>query len=143
MFLYTFQCAVGKQWPVIPRADIAGVILYSAASIASTLSMYISATLLPVSTNQCIIQTVNIISGIFLFYLLLKEIPTMLLVGSAVMCICGVVLVVQPNFFFGYVKHFGQVSGHKKMWKQFKLPSDSHNCCLKKHKLTKSKTFFK
>ena len=49
---------------------------------------------------QSLAQTANIVTGIILYYLLLDEKPTVLGIMSAVMCICGVIFVIQPDFIF-------------------------------------------
>ena len=95
-----FQLAFKKQWPIIPRKEVLGLILYTVTSFSSTACMYIGASLLPLSTMQCISTTSTIISGIFLFLLCLKEKPTVLVFVSALVCICGVTLVIQPEVLF-------------------------------------------
>ena len=56
---------------------------------------------MPVASVQCVMQTVNIISGIFLFYVILDEKVARYLILSVEMCIGGILLVLQPPFIFG------------------------------------------
>ena len=109
--LNTVRCAVPfllsaigmvtrRQLPVISREEIGSTTLYSLLSSTTSITMYVAVTLLPVSTMQSLRETCNIISGIILFYIFLNEKPTCSVFISASMCICGVILVIQPSFIF-------------------------------------------
>ena len=58
-----------------------------------------SMAMLPVSTVESFQQTVQIISGIFLFALILKEKITIRILVSSFLCVAGIFMVIQPEFF--------------------------------------------
>ena len=89
-----------RQFPVIPREEIGSVALYSILSLLSSLAIFVSATLLPVSSVQSLTETSNIASGVILFYVFLDDKPTLPVLVSALMCSCGVLCVIQPSFIF-------------------------------------------
>ena len=97
------QLAAKKRWPLIPRKEIAGLILLCVNNSAATVFFYTGSSLLPLSTMQCIATSVIVISGIILYFIFLKEKPNVLMFVSALVCTCGIVLVVQPEFLFRYV----------------------------------------
>ena len=69
----------------------------------SSLAIFVSVTLLPVSSVQSLTQTSGIVSGVILFYLFLDDKPTLPVLLSALMCTFGVLCVIQPNFVFTHV----------------------------------------
>ena len=110
--LNTFRCAtpllisfikmiVTRNWPVIEQKEIVSVSLYCLLSLTFSITMFVAATLLPLASVQSVMQTSNIASGIILFYICLDDKPTCSVLMSAFLCICGVTLVIQPNFIFG------------------------------------------
>ena len=117
--LNSFRCAtpfifsalaiiVTRNWPIIERSEISSTILYSVLCLLAAITMYAAATFLPLASVQCIVQTVNITSGMCLFYLLLDDKMDIYVLMSALMCIGGVILVIQPSFMFNNEK-----SSHK------------------------------
>ena len=109
--LNTFRCALpfllSAVWmvikghlPVISRDEISSTSLYSLLCFSTSIAMYVAVTLLPMSTMQSLRETCNIVSGILLFYIILDEKPTCFVFISASLCICGVLLVIQPSFIF-------------------------------------------
>ena len=56
--------------------------------------------LLPTATVESIIQASNITFGIVLFYFFLGEKPTLFVLLSSVLCISGIISVIQPDFIF-------------------------------------------
>ena len=90
-----------RKLPAIPKAEICGACLYIINNVVYSITLYIAVTLVPVASVQCVLQTVNIISGIILFCIILDEKVTRFLILSALMCIGGVLLVLQPTFIFG------------------------------------------
>ena len=92
-----------RQFPVIPREETGSATLYSILSVMSSLAIFVSVTLLPVSSVQSLTQTSSIVSGVILFYLFLEDKPTLRVFLSALMCTGGVLCVIQPNFVFTHV----------------------------------------
>ena len=88
-----------KELPKIPFNEIVNIVLYSffANSIGLT---HIAVTLIPASSVQCVLITSSIVSGVILYWIFLKEKVTLKNALSAVACILGVVLIIQPDFFF-------------------------------------------
>ena len=74
--------------------------LYSMLSFWCTMTMFAGVMFLPVASVQCIVQTVNITSGMCLFHLLLKDKADKCVFIAASLCIGGVILVIQPDFIF-------------------------------------------
>ena len=89
-----------RKWPVIERKQIVWTLMYSMCNFVWPISLYIDVRLLPVAMVECIVQTTSICAGIFLFWIFLKEKPRFFLLISAILCISGVILVIQPNCLF-------------------------------------------
>ena len=103
ILLLTIEALARRQFPVIPREEIGSATLYSILNILSSLTIFVSVTLLPVSSVQSLAQTSSIVSGVILFYLFLDDKPTLPVLISALMCTCGVLCVIQPNFVFTHL----------------------------------------
>ncbi len=86
-----------KHVPQVPRDERAKVAGFTLTSFAYSVSLYTSVVVLPFSSVQSSLQTVNIVAGLLLFFVVLKERATPLLLASALMSICGVLLVIQPG----------------------------------------------
>ena len=91
---------VTRKWPVIERKEIISTSLYSILSFMCSIAIYVAATLLPLASVQSLSETANIITGIILFCIFLDDKPTILGITSALICSCGVILVIQPDFIF-------------------------------------------
>ena len=98
--LSTIFMVARRTLPLIARTEIFSTSLYSLLSFICSVSLYIAATLLPVSSVQSVSQASNILSGVILFYLFLDDKPTLPVLISVLMCVCGVLLVIQPSFIF-------------------------------------------
>ena len=88
-----------RKLPAVPRCHIRTIIVYAFIS-NSTIGVYIAVTWLPASSVQCISITSGIVSGIFLYAILLNEKITVKNIICALLCICGVLLVLQPGLLF-------------------------------------------
>ena len=108
--LSTIGMLTRRQLPVIPREEIISTTLYSFLSFTCSVTLYIAATLLPVSSVQSVSQTSNIVSGVILFYLFLDDKPTLPVLVSALMCTCGVLCVIQPSFIFHHMTPAGNLT---------------------------------
>ncbi len=97
---WSIWLTIKKEPPTIPRAEIIGTCWYLLACFLDSSTYYVAASMLPLSTVQCIYQTTMIVSGLILYFLVLNERPTLPVGASALMCLVGVILVVQPDFIF-------------------------------------------
>ena len=88
-----------KEFPKIPFNEIVNVGLYSFFGNSVGLT-HIAVTLIPASSVQCVLITSSIVSGVILYWIFLREKVTLKNALSAVACIVGVVLIIQPDFFF-------------------------------------------
>ena len=79
-------------------------VLYTVATTTMSVAIYISMTMIPISATQSSQQTSQIVSGILLFALILKERITIRILLSSVLCIAGIILVIQPDFLFPIVE---------------------------------------
>ena len=78
--------------------------LHSIFATGISLPLFISVTLTSVTTTQCIFMTSGLVSGLFIFLLVVKEKITVKKVVCALLCIVGVILVVQPEYLFPYAR---------------------------------------
>ena len=88
-----------RELPRVPRTEIVNVVLYTFFSNGSS-GIYVAVTLISASSAQCIEVTSSILSGLVLYGIFLKERITWKNIMCAVICVCGVILVVQPDFLF-------------------------------------------
>ena len=84
----------------IPTSEIVNVVCYGFITFVDTTSIYVAVTMLPLSSVQSIEVTTVLLSGIPLYAIFWKEEITVKRVIFAVLCVCGVILVVQPEFIF-------------------------------------------
>ncbi len=91
---------VKRKLPKIPKREISGTIFFFICTTTSTLTVYVAASLLPLATLQCITQSVYIASGVILYFLFLGEKPSVVVLVAAAVCLCGVFMVIQPDFIF-------------------------------------------
>ena len=96
-----YGCAIlyQKKFPLVPRCHIRTLLLNCFVS-NNSIGVFIAVTLVPASSVQCIAITSGIISGIILFAILLSEKFTVKDIIFALLCIFGVIFVVQPKFLF-------------------------------------------
>ena len=125
LLMSSFGILLTRKWPVIDKKEIISTSLYSLLGFLCTMTVYISATLLPVASVQSLSQTANITTGIILFFVFLDEKPTILIVISALMCISGVMLVIQPNFIF--IQRDVDLTAEPGKWNKTEITSISPN----------------
>ena len=100
LIIYSVLIVIMRRWPLISKSEIPAVLLYAAAHFNISLFYTLSFTLLPAALVQSIDTTMNIISGLFLFSLFWKETITLQNTLCSVLCIFGVVLIIQPGTIF-------------------------------------------
>ena len=89
----------------IPVSEIFSVLCYGFIAFVDTTSIYIAVTMLPLSSAQSVQVTSVLVSGIPLSAIFWKEEITLKRVTFAMMCVCGVFLVVQPEFILTAKRH--------------------------------------
>ena len=89
-----------REWPWIPRSEVAVVSLSSVLSFISSVCYYIAVSVLPLTSVESLQVTSCISSGIPMFAFFLKERITVKRLLFAALCICGVISVTQPDFLF-------------------------------------------
>ena len=96
LIFYSIGFIMMQRWPMIDRSEIGSTLLYSLAGSSSKMGEFVAVTFLPAAAVSCLYSTSRITFGLLLFSLLLKEGVTVKKTLFAVMCVCGVILVVQP-----------------------------------------------
>ena len=91
---------VSRKLPRVEKFNMAIICLYSVTSVSISLGFFIAVTMSALSSVQCIMITSGITSGLFIFRLTLNEKITVKKLFCALLCITGVILVVQPEFLF-------------------------------------------
>ena len=98
--LYLIVLLSRGRYPYVPRRIFGGLAVYTLVTTMCSAIIFISMAMVPVSAAQSLQQTAQIISGILLFTLILKEKVTIRILLSSLLCIAGIMLVIQPNFLF-------------------------------------------
>ena len=98
--LYWIVLLLGGRYPYVPRRIFGGLAVYTLVTTMCSAIIFISMAMVPVSAAQSLQQTAQIISGILLFALILKEKITVRILLSSLLCIAGIMLVIQPDFLF-------------------------------------------
>ena len=103
--LYTTDILIMRRCPVIKRKEIAAILVYSLGVCCSGLAQFVAVSFLPAAAAFCVCCTSGIISGIFIFALCGDETVTLKKLMFAGLCVCGVILIIQP---------WMQLKGHKR-----------------------------
>ena len=78
------------------RKEIAAILVYSLGVCCSGLAQFVAVSFLPAAAAFCVCCTSGIISGIFIFALCGEETVTLKKIMFAGLCVCGVILIIQP-----------------------------------------------
>ena len=89
-----------KQLPWIPKSHIVAMLCYCSSTVTLSLCTFVAVTLIPLASAQCITTSSGITSALFIFAVFWTEPIIPKRVVFALLCISGVVLVVQPDFIF-------------------------------------------
>ena len=98
--LTVLACFMTKTFPLVNRKDLLKAGLYAVLLFVDTASLYISVTFIPLATQQALYNTTNLLVSLILLWIMLKKSPTWDKIVSVIICIVGVVLVLQPDFIF-------------------------------------------
>ena len=89
-----------RKIPLIPKGEVIGASCYILSLLLTSLFTYIAFTFLPAALVQSIDTSANLTSGLILFHFLLHEKVTVTNVLCSILCMVGVVLVLQPKPLF-------------------------------------------
>ena len=89
-----------KIYPVVKRKEIVWLAIYACLGFISTTTYFMAVTFVSMATEESVYHTTQIFTGFVLFWVILKEKPTLEKAVAVVLCAVGVFLVVQPDFIF-------------------------------------------
>ena len=110
LFLLMFLIYQRKS-PSIPKEELLSTFMFGIFALLDSICIYTAVTFIPLSSADAIRLTSGVLSGIILFYRVLKEKVKISQIIFSIVCICGVVCVTQPGFIFWkltYVESKGQ-----------------------------------
>ena len=93
---YIIGLIVIKRWPMIDRSEIGTALLFTMFATGAGLFTFVAVTFLPAAAVFCNSSTSTIAAGLFLFALCWTEKIMLKKVLFAGLCVCGVILVIQP-----------------------------------------------
>ena len=113
--LTTFRCVTGlvffalvslckRQWPLVPRSEVPVTLCYGISNFAMSFTLYVAASIIPLASAQSIQITSGLASGLVLFAIFCKEKMAVKRISFVLLCIIGVILVIQPQFIFKICK---------------------------------------
>ena len=94
--LYTLGILYTKKWPVIQRDKIMITFLYTVVTFMNGRFFFIAITLLPAGIVSSVVNTSCILFSLLAFSLCSNERVTPKAVLLCTLCLCGVILVIQP-----------------------------------------------
>ena len=94
--LYTLGILFTGKWPVIQRDKVAVTFLYTVITFINGLFFFIAVTMLPAGMVASVVSTSYILFGLVAFALCFNEQITLRAVLLSVLCVCGVILIIQP-----------------------------------------------
>ena len=99
LFFFIVSVFTGKGY-IINKSEICGTLCLGFLSFGTSICIFIAVTFIPLSSERAIEMTSTMISGIILFAIFWKEVVSFKNILFAFLCICGVLLVIQPSFIF-------------------------------------------
>ena len=101
--LMVISLVAKRRLPKTDKFKLAIFFLHSICASGITLPYFIAVTLASVTSVQCLFLTSGITSGLFIFLVVVKEKITVKKMVCSLLCITGVILIIQPEFIFtGY-----------------------------------------
>ena len=94
--LYTLGILYTRKWPVIQRDKIVITFLYTFVTFMNGLFFFIAVTLLPAGIVSSVVNTSCILFSLVAFSLCSNERVTPKAVLLSILCVCGVILIIQP-----------------------------------------------
>ena len=93
-----------RELPVVPISEILSTLCFGLFSFTGV-SFYVAITFIPLSTAESILLTSAIVFSSVLFAIFGQELITLANLTSAIVCITGVLLIVQPESIFHQTEH--------------------------------------
>ncbi len=122
-----------QRLPTVPVSDIPATILYAFLATLGATTSFIGFALAPAAAGQCSNSTSNLFSGIIIFPLCGQENLSLQKLFTVVLCIFGVILVVQPWHEVSDQNLMGIYKGDNHSVECFLLPDKlcalKENCC--------------
>ena len=100
LILYIVGIVISRRWPTVERAHILCYFAYTVVVFIQSLCAFIAFKILPLASVQCTYFAATLVSGMALLYFFWSEKITINAVLSALLCLLGVVFVIQPGFIF-------------------------------------------
>ncbi len=89
----------------VPVSEIGATLLYSLVITLDSTTIYMAYSLIPGSAAQCSISAGSILSGLLIFWLCKQETFSPMKVALSLLCLGGVVLVIQPWHRYTHLIH--------------------------------------
>ena len=90
-----------RTWPAIEREEIPYVGVYTLIHLTTSVAHYSGYAILPLTSVTCVSYTAQILVGIIIFRLFGTKDVTIIKLLAALLCVTGIVLVMQPMLIFG------------------------------------------
>ncbi len=87
---------IKQELPIVPMPDIPAMALYSLLVTILATATYIGFALVALTTAQCTKSTFELLCGLYIFWLCRLERFSLLRVVFVMLCVAGVLLVIQP-----------------------------------------------
>ena len=101
---FVFYCLVAvifiRKWPIVVRTEIISTGVISFLHLLQAIAHYVAFAILPVASVHCVSLTTQIVTGVVFFSLFWTETLDLVKILAALICITGIVLVMQPDFIF-------------------------------------------
>ena len=101
LVLYCLIAAIFiRKWPIVARTEIVSTGVISFLHFLQSIAHYAAFAILPVASVKCVSLTTQIVTGVVFFSLFWSETLDLVKISAALICITGIVLVMQPDFIF-------------------------------------------
>ena len=101
LVLYCLVAAIFiRKWPTVVRTEIVSTGVISFLHFLQSITHYVAFAILPVASVHCVSLTTQIVTGVVFFSLFWSEKLDLVKILAALICVTGIVLVMQPEFIF-------------------------------------------
>ena len=97
---WLFALVYMQRWPTIVKTEIVSTVGLSALHFMQSIFHFAAFAFLPVASVKCVSLTSQIITGVIVFRIFLAETLGIINISSALSCIIGIILIMQPEFIF-------------------------------------------
>ena len=95
-----FYFVITRHFPRVTRDKVLAVFLLCFVSNIVTIGIYVTLTFIPLASSECLILTSNLAAGLIIFTIINKEKLAWDKLVAVLVCIVGVLLILQPDFVF-------------------------------------------